>query len=79
MRDTTPSVQRQAIEIVRELGVNGRAERIGELCAAVRALGLAGTRLRHPDADEHEVLMRYLTVTLGSATVEAVYGWSPER
>jgi hypothetical protein len=43
------------------------------------ALAEAGIRMRHPQASNREVFLRRIARTLNAATMEQVYGWSPER
>ncbi|MFT4844223.1 MAG: hypothetical protein ACI90M_004705 [Candidatus Azotimanducaceae bacterium] len=43
------------------------------------ALAEAGIRMRYPQATSKEVFLRRVARTLDTATMERVYGWSPER
>ena len=73
--DTSRDVAERVSQILAAMGPVGRAERVVELSTAVRELGLAGVRRRHPNATSHEVLMRYLCLTIGPDAVQDVYGW----
>lgn len=41
--------------------------------ASVRALAMAGLRLRHPDATDREIFLRYAMLTLGAESARMVY------
>ena len=47
------------------------------LSAAVRAMALAGIRLRHPQADEAELRVRLTVRLYGRALAERVFGTVP--
>jgi hypothetical protein len=78
MDDTSTATRNRHVDVLRTLGPVERARRAAELSIAVRQMAMAGIRRRHPEAGDHEVLMRYLSMTLGPDTVAEVYGWTAD-
>jgi hypothetical protein len=52
-----------------------KARRVAELTCTACTLALAGLRVRHPAADEAELLLRLAALRLGDETVGRAYGW----
>ena len=52
-----------------------KAARVADLTRAACTLALVGLRARHPEADEHELLLRLAVLRLGAETVRRAYGW----
>ncbi len=50
-----------------------KARAVDSLNCAVRQLALAGIRLRHPDASEREIFLRYAVLTLGRELAVRAY------
>ena len=77
--DTPYEVERQQIDLLRDLPVWRKAEILSSLCRGVQELALAGIRSRYPNADERELFLRLAARRLDRETMVRVYGWDPEE
>jgi hypothetical protein len=79
MDDTDP----RALEILTELERNMSPGRKAALALAMSRVILraaaAGVRMRYPNADEHEVLVRTAALHLDRELMIRAYGWDPEE
>jgi hypothetical protein len=75
-RDTTRDAFLRQLEILRRLGIEGRAAMTFELSDNARALVKAGVRQRHPDWDEARVKEEFLRIVLGDSLYNEAYGKS---
>jgi hypothetical protein len=64
-RDTSRDAFLKQIEVLRRLGISGRAALTFELSDSVRQIVRDGVRLRHPDWDEARVKQEVLRIVLG--------------
>ena len=71
--DTSRPIEARQIARWREMSTSERAALISSSSQMIRELAFAGLRLRHPDAGERELLLRYAILTLGAATAVMVY------
>jgi hypothetical protein len=69
-QDCTPSQMKRYIEQLRRRTPGERARQMGELCEAVRALGLVGLRRRHPGESDDELRVRQAKQIYGAAVIE---------
>ena len=76
--DTSPEAEKLWIELLRQLTPEQRLKRVLRLKGRARSLQLAGIRLRHPEADEHETNMRLASMRLDRQTMIKLFGWDPE-
>ncbi len=53
-----------------------KAKVVTELNRATEAMAVAGIRARHPDADEHEVLMGLRALHIDPELIREAFGWS---
>jgi len=83
LSDTDPAVARLIAEGYRRMTPERRLELAGEMCEALDELVLAGLRLRHPTADEAELMRRLAEIRLGrelaSAAASAAATDAPAR
>ena len=77
MQDTSSQQRARYHQLLRELSPQRRLEAAMRLSAAVRAMALAGLRLRHPQADEAELRVRLTVRLYGRALAERVFGTVP--
>ena len=77
MQDTSSQQRARYHQLLRELSPQRRLEAAMRLSAAVRAMALAGIRLRHPQADEAELRVRLTVRLYGRALAERVFGTVP--
>ena len=75
LSDTTPDVEAVRFERYRRMSPVENAARVADLTRAACSLALAGLRIRHPGADEAELLLRLAALRLGAETVSRAYGW----
>jgi hypothetical protein len=73
---TSPS-ERRLVDMWRGRPIHQKADLLLGCCRLVEQVSVAGVRMRHPRADEHEVFLRCATLRLGSELVREVYGWDP--
>ena len=72
-RDTTRDAFLRQIEVLRRIGIEGRAAMTFELSDNARALVKAGVRQRHPDWDEARVKEEFLRIVLGDSLYNEAY------
>jgi hypothetical protein len=72
-RDTTPEAFQVQIEVLRRLGVEGRARMTFQLCDQLRCITAAGVRSRHPDYTDEKVRFAVIRLRLGAALFRKVY------
>jgi len=73
-RDTTRDAFIRQTEILRGLGISGRAAMTFELSDGLRQIVKDGVRLRHPDWDEAHVKQEVLRIVLGDHLYNEVFG-----
>ncbi len=61
------------IEILRQMGMEGRAKLTFQLCDAIRSITRAGIRHRHPDYNEQQVTQAYLRLILDKDLFQQVF------
>jgi hypothetical protein len=72
--DTSPEAWKVYVEAQRRLTPEEKIQRCLEWSAVVRGFAEAGLRERYPDADDHEILLRYARMTLGEDLFRKAYG-----
>jgi hypothetical protein len=73
--DTSPDVEAIRWERYARMSPAEKARRVAELTRTACALALAGLRVRYPEADDSELLLRLAALRLGDETVRRAYGW----
>lgn len=76
--DTDPVVRRLQIERLRAMTPAQRGALMEALTRDCEQLAIAGIRSRHPNATEHEVLMRLGVLRNGPELMKAAYGWDAD-
>ena len=71
-RDTDPDSRRVLVEGIRRMSPAQKLARVTALNRSVEMLALAGIRMRHPDASEHEVHRLLARMWLDEDTLAAV-------
>ncbi len=72
-KDTTLEAKRVQFQILRDIGIEKRAEMTFNLSDEVRALAEAGIRLRHPEYDVNRVRLELIRLVLGQKLFNEVY------
>lgn len=72
--DTTEEAASVQNEILRRIGIEGRARMTFELSDNLRRIVEDGVRLRHPDWDDEAVRLRAIRLTLGKRLFEEAFG-----
>jgi hypothetical protein len=72
--DTSPEAWEVYLDIQRRMPPAEKIARAFEWSEVVRRFAEAGLRERYPDADEHEILLRYARMTLGEELFRKAYG-----
>ena len=73
-RDTTRDAFLRQLEVLRRLGLEGRAAMTFELSDNLRQIVKDGVRHRHPDWDEARVKEEFLRIVLGDSLYNEAYG-----
>lgn len=71
--DTSKEATLKQIEILRQMGMAGRAELTFRLCDELRNTTKAGIRHRHPDYTVQQVTQAYLRLILDKDLFEQVF------
>jgi hypothetical protein len=71
--DTSPEAERLQIELWRRMSPVKKKSPVNGLSRSALELSLAGIRLRHPGASEHECWLRLALLTLGRSVASRVY------
>lgn len=72
--DTSKGAQEVIDRRYASMSVAEKVERLRDLTRAVNQMALAGLRLRHPTANERELLLELAKLRLGNDLVDRVYG-----
>jgi len=73
-KDTTEQAAAVQNEILRRIGMEGRARMTFELSDNLRQIVEDGVRLRHPDWDDEAVRLEAIRLTLGDRLFEEAFG-----
>jgi hypothetical protein len=73
-RDTSLDAFRKQIEILRDLGISGRAALTLEFSDDLRQIVKDGVHHRHPDWDEARVRQEVLRIVLGDRLYNEAFG-----
>ena len=73
-KDTNREAFLRQLEILRRIGIEGRAAMTFELSGSLRQIVRDGVRLRHPDWDEAQVKQEVLRIVLGDPLYNEVFG-----
>jgi hypothetical protein len=73
-RDTTRDAFLRQLEVLRRLGIEGRAAMTFELSDNLRQVVKDGVRHHHPDWDEMRVKQEVLRIVLGDRLYSEVFG-----
>lgn len=76
-RDTTRDAFLRQLEVLRRLGLEGRAAMTFELSDNLRSLVEAGVRHRHPDWDDRAVEREVIRLMIGDDLFRQAYGKEP--
>ncbi len=71
--DTSIEAEREQVEIWRRMSPVEKIHAVTEISRAVQQLSLAGIRLRHPEASDHECMLRLAVLKLGRQLACHVY------
>lgn len=71
--DTSPDAAAKQMEVLRKMGLEGRARLTLELCENLRQITRAGIRHRHPDYTERQVTQAYLKLILDKDLFQQVF------
>jgi hypothetical protein len=71
--DTSLEALRVQSEILRAIGIEGRAKVLFDLNAQARALCEAGVRKRHPEYTDDQIRLARIRLTLGDELFRKVY------
>lgn len=71
--DTSLEAERIQVELWRRMSPAEKLHAVSEISRAAEQLSLAGIRLRHPEASEHECLLRLAILKLGRELACKVY------
>jgi exoribonuclease R len=72
--DTSPEAWKVFLEIQRRMTPGEKFQRALEWSEVIRRFVEADLRGRHPEADDHEILLRYARRTLGQELFRSAYG-----
>lgn len=78
LSDTASVVSERQCDVWRGWSAWERLQAVEGLNDACRQLAEAGVRRRYPVADDDEVRLRVLSLSLGRDLMVHVYGWDPE-
>ena len=71
--DTSKTAELKQIEILRRMGLSGRAELTFQLCDNLRQITKAGIRHRHPEYTDQQVTQAYLRLILDPKLFQQVF------
>ena len=71
--DTSLEAERLQVARWRRMSPLEKARQLTEISRAVQQLSLAGIRLRHPGASDHECTLRLAVLTLGHPLASRAY------
>jgi hypothetical protein len=74
--DTTKDASARQLQILRDLGISGRAAMTFELSDNLRQIVKDGVRHRHPDWDETRVKQEVFRIVLGDRLFNEAFGES---
>ncbi len=77
--DTDPRAREVLLELERQMSPGRKAALAFAMSRMVLRAAEAGVRLRYPNADEHEVLVRTAALHLDRELMIRAYGWDPEE
>jgi hypothetical protein len=72
-RDTTVDAFWVQVDVLRRLGIEGRARMTFELCEQLRSIVATGIRSRHPDYSDDQVRLAGIRLRLGDELFKKVY------
>lgn len=67
------------IEGYRRMTPGQRVARMSSLTRSVRRLALSRIRAEHPEADEHELMLRLAALRFDRETMIRAFGWDPRE
>jgi len=73
-RDTTRDAFLRQLEVLRRIGIEGRAAMTFELSDNLRQIVKDGVRLHHPDWDEAQVKQEVFRIVLGDRLYNEAFG-----
>jgi hypothetical protein len=77
-KDTTQEAAAVQNEILRKIGIEGRARMTFEMSDNLRRIVQDGVKLRHPDWDDEAVRLEAIRLTLGDRLFEEAFGNAEE-
>ena len=72
--DTQKEALRRQFDVLRNMGINGRAEMTFELSDNLRSIVEAGIRQRHPDYTQDEIKQAALSLVMDRNIVRQAFG-----
>jgi len=78
LSDTSPELSARVVERWRAVSATEKVDLVDELNRACAALATAGVRQRHPDADEDEVRLRVIALSVPRDLMVAAHDWDPQ-
>ena len=76
--DTSPEVEERVLARWRSMSPAEKLVEIDDLHRSVEGVARMGIRMRHPEADERELVMRLAALKYGRALVLEAFGWDPD-
>lgn len=74
VNDTSEAAQEVVDRRYAEMSFAEKADRLRAVTLAANQMAMAGLRLRHPNASQHELLLALARLRLGDDLVRRVYG-----
>lgn len=71
--DTSKEAAAKQMEVLRNMGLEGRARLTFQLCDNLREITKAGIRHRHPDYTERQVIQAYLRLICNEKLFQDVF------
>lgn len=75
--DTSPEVEAMVQARWRSMTPAEKLAEIDDLHRSVEEVAMMGIRLRHPEADDREVLIRFAALKYDRALIVEAFGWDP--
>jgi len=77
--DTSREAEERKFAAYRRLSAAEKLERVGALGRMLKSVVWADLRSLHPNADEHELTLRYAARLFDAETMRSVFGWPPDE
>ena len=78
-QDTPPHIQKMLIAGYRNMTLQQKLQRVGELNKAIQQLALARIRKQYGEISEREQRLRLAALWLNRETMIRVFDWDPQK